>query len=862
LSAIPEQSAYHGLRALIVDDSESALDILQRMLQRHGIAVQTAHDGSTAIELVRKQPLAFDLILIDLVMEHVDGIETIKQLIPILEPRRVPLIPMSATLTPAIEESCRQVGAFPATLRKPFRANQVEHVLRDALAAQPEHQGSPANGQVRSEAHIDSTRLSVPGCDIAGALERCGGDPELLKKLLSDFRQTGAQGLEQASASLRTGDVQAADRSLHKLRGEFLNLGFIELAADLMSLQAEIAPSLVQVSSMRSALASGRNVFDPLIAKIALLRDRLLVTLEETQRLNALNDRTDAESFLSAADEVSADANERNFQRLIGLLESDNPAALSLASELGPTLLAQYDDATRARFHDHLEALEFPDALALLRPQDLSRAIAPSQEDSFRILIVDDAAVTVRLLSRLLDGMGSLRIALNGRHALKIAHEWHPDLIISDVDMGETSGIDLCRSVKSDPELMGSSVMLISASDDVAIEVEGLTAGAVDFLEKPLNPARVVGRVASQLSAIRRKAESASLVGELDLDSKTGFLTCDLSGQITDISPPLARWLEQPSRPQPGLLLHDLFEPAFFAIIDTAIRHHSRGGRIGPLETVMISVSGARLPVRLIGRDMPGPKTRVLWFGIEDISARVTQERDRSEAQVSRKIGVLASGIAHEFNNLLGVVIGRIDLALEITNDPKVTQHLNHASEAALRAANISRSLRDAADQADSKHSAPLTLADALEQCWPMLRNLVPPSVMLEREVQDATLAVRIDSKELRGLLMQLVENAADACVGGSTIRIRISRQKPQRSLESSDQACAVIEIIDTGSGMSADTLAHAFDAFFTTKGPQHTGLGLSQVQSTITNHGGQISLQSAMGIGTTVRIEFPVAQA
>jgi PAS domain S-box-containing protein len=839
---------FKGLRALVVDDSEAAREILQRILERSGFEVIPARDGEQAIEISKKDPAAFNVALIDLVMAGVDGVSTIREISRIQGRARVPLIPMSASVTPEIERACAQAGAYPATLRKPYRAEQVATLLAKALGRNLAPVASRAVPSRRNHG------LILQGCDIESAIDRCGGDIPLYRKLIFGFQTSGTQQIEQAIEQLRHAELNAAITTMHNLRGELLNLGMVELVANLLTILSELTPGSSPLVSPMVIGVGGK--FAHQAARLSNLRQDLLATLQRIQRLPGLSiDRGPAAA--AAAPEPIEDK-DHSLAALTSLMSVNDPAAIALLPAKGPVLPAHYDQPQQELFRSHFDGLEFDAALQILRPQDIHHDSVEPAPDGFRILVVDDAAVTVRLLCRALEGMGALRFALSGEKAFEIASRWHPDLVISDVSMGGISGIELCRRIKSVPELADCTVMLISTNDDVALEVEGLTAGAADFIEKPLNTPRIVGRVSAQLAMLRRRAESSAMHGAISHDSASGFITCDLTGQVLAISPSLARWLGRSTEPQPGLLAQDLFDPAFFSAIDQAIRTHSRGGRIGPLETSMTSATGARLPVRLIGRDMPGHQARVLWFGIEDISVRVRRERSRNDAQLNEKIGVLASGIAHEFNNLLGVVIGRIDMAIDLNKDPQIGMHLSRANEAALRAATISRSLRGSAEQQSRGEREVFSVAALLDQYWPVLRNLVPNSIALERESSDTSLAILIEPNDLLDMLMRIIENAAEASRPGGRILVRV---RTAGASDTDAQAGSVLlEISDQGVGMSEHTVSSAFDAFYTTKASGRAGLGLSDVANLAERNSARASIDSKPGLGTTVRITFPRA--
>jgi len=845
---LEQAKPFKGLRALVVDDSDAARDILQRILERIGFEVLTANDGERAIEITRKDPAAFDIALIDLVMTKVDGVTTIRNISRLQGGARVPLIPMSASITPDIERDCGQAGGYPATLRKPYRAEQVTDLLARALNRSP----APITSSVASLKR--NPGLQLQGCDVEGAIDRCGGDIPLYRKLVFGFQSGGALQIERAIEQLRNGDLTAAITTIHNLRGEMLNLGMVELVANLLSILSELTPGSSPLARSMVLASGGR--FAHQAAKLANLRQELFATLQRIQHLPALS--RIQETGAVAPTSLTTKDEDPSLATLTSLMSVNDPSALALLPSTGHILPAHYDQAQQALFRSQFDGLDFEAALQVLRPQDIHRDPLAPAPDGFRILVVDDAAVTVRLLCRALEGMGALRFALSGEKAFEIACRWHPDLVISDVSMDGISGIELCRRIKSVPELSDCTVMLISASDDVAVEVEGLTAGAIDFIEKPLSTPRIVARVSAQLAMLRQRAENSAIHGALAHNSASGFITCDLTGQVMAISPPLAHWLGRSTAPQPGLLAQDLFDPAFFSIIDQAIRTHSRGGRIGPFETAMTSATGARLPVRLIGRDMPGHQSRVLWFGIEDISVRIRSERSRNDAQLHEKIDVLASGIAHEFNNLLGVVIGRIDMATDLNKDPAIAAHLSRANEAALRAATISRSLRGSAEQRSRGDPGVYSVSALLEQYWPVLRNLVPNSIALEREIADPSLSIQIDPNDLLAMLMRTIENAAEASAPGGRILVKVLSADSADAR--SDVGNVLLEIRDQGVGMSVHTVSNAFEAFYTTKAPGRAGLGLSDVANLAERNSALASIESAPGLGTTVRIAFPRA--
>jgi len=131
------------------------------------------------------------------------------------------------------------------------------------------------------------------------------------------------------------------------------------------------------------------------------------------------------------------------------------------------------------------------------------------------ILIVDDDPSTVRLMARILSGVGDLRAATNGTDALRLAREAAPDLILLDAEMPGMSGFEVCETVKADPALADCPVIFITSHSGAAYEVAGLEIGATDFIAKPVSPALLLARVNTQLR-IKRLTDGLRQISLVD----------------------------------------------------------------------------------------------------------------------------------------------------------------------------------------------------------------------------------------------------------------------------------------------------------------------------------------------------------
>ena len=244
-------------------------------------------------------------------------------------------------------------------------------------------------------------------------------------------------------------------------------------------------------------------------------------------------------------------------------------------------------------------------------------------------------------------------------------------------------------------------------------------------------------------------------------------------------------------------------------------------------------------------------------------SARDITERKRLQAKLMltermASLGTLAAGIAHEINNPLAYVAGNLEMAAEALESPappvrsELKTVISDARDGAERVRRIVYGLRSFSRGGDEKRRA-LAVPALLDAAIRLAANEIRHRAQLVQDI-GATPRVSADDSRLTQVFINLLVNAAHAIPEGHSDANRITVRT-----RTDDQGRAVIEIQDTGRGMAADVQARAFEPFFTTKDiGEGTGLGLSICHGIVTALGGQISLESALGMGTTVRIVLP----
>jgi signal transduction histidine kinase len=233
-------------------------------------------------------------------------------------------------------------------------------------------------------------------------------------------------------------------------------------------------------------------------------------------------------------------------------------------------------------------------------------------------------------------------------------------------------------------------------------------------------------------------------------------------------------------------------------------------------------------------------------------------------AQKMETIGQLASGVAHDFNNILGVIMGYSDMIMsELGPDGplrKYTEEIRHASE---RAAGLTQQLL-IFSRKQTVQPVVLDLNDVVKGLDKMLRRLIGDNIEMTIVPGKQNGRIKADSGHIGQVLMNLVVNARDAMPNGGNLTIATNRV----TLDESDTRThpgampgdyVMLSVSDTGTGLTEGVKAHLFQAFFTTKPlGKGTGLGLVTCQTIVQQSGGHISVYSEVGRGTTFKVYFP----
>ncbi|MBU1379980.1 PAS domain S-box protein [Myxococcota bacterium] len=290
-----------------------------------------------------------------------------------------------------------------------------------------------------------------------------------------------------------------------------------------------------------------------------------------------------------------------------------------------------------------------------------------------------------------------------------------------------------------------------------------------------------------------------------------------------------------------------------------------------PYEAIGVRKNGERYPIRLEARNIPykGRNVRVTEF--RDITDFKNAEKEMRElenkllqAQKMESIGRLAGGVAHDFNNMLGVIIGHSELALDKSEPHQpVLEDLIEIKKAAERSANLTRQLLAFARKQTIAPKV-VDINQTVEGMLLMLRRMIGEDIDMHWKPFSGQLLVLVDPAQIDQILANLCVNARDAIKGVGQVIIETE------SVVFDEHYCSIhagvipgkytmIAVTDNGTGMDSETLNHLFEPFYTTKEAGHgTGLGLATVYGAVKQNNGFINVYSEEGHGTTFKIYLP----
>ncbi len=482
----------------------------------------------------------------------------------------------------------------------------------------------------------------------------------------------------------------------------------------------------------------------------------------------------------------------------------------------------------------------------------------PPEEESLRkrILVVDDNADMRGYLSGLLSREWAVDAVADGEAALEYVRDAVPDLVVSDVMMPRRDGFSLLRALRGSPATRGVPVILLSARAGEEAVVEGLDTGADDYLPKPFSARELVSRVRGLLEAAqaRTSALRASEVRfrRLAESGMVGITVSDAKGQILEANDAFLHMVGCTREELlAGEVVWELLTPAgsdpSAASLPREGEYRRKDGRSVPVLVVVAPLENdERIAIAL------------------DLTARKRLEEQFRQAQKMEAVGRLAGGVAHDFNNILSVVLSYAEMVgAELAPEEPMRADVKEIRTAAMRGTDLTRQLLTFSRQQVLEPRV-LSLNRSVSDMAKMLQRLLGADVKLTVLPDAGLWSIKADPGQIEQILMNLAVNARDAMPLGGALTIRtanvdLDEEYAAAHHEVKPGSYVMLAVSDTGIGMDAQTQARIFEPFFTTKDKgKGTGLGLATVFGIVKQSGGHIWVYSEPGQGTTFKLYFP----
>jgi CheY-like chemotaxis protein len=515
--------------------------------------------------------------------------------------------------------------------------------------------------------------------------------------------------------------------------------------------------------------------------------------------------------------------------------------------------------------------------------------------DLGRVLVIDDNPQNVLLIRGQLEREGYVvDSVLSGREGLDSALAEAPDLILLDIMMPGLDGYQVCRLLRENESTSAVPVIVLTSLNEKTDKMQAYENGADDFLSKPVDRAELLSRVRSLLrmrrlyeergrykeQLEREQAETAGLEEAIKTERALRANEERFRKQYKGIPLPTYSWLQVGE----DFVLQD-YNDAAEAITECHIQEalgSTASSWRADLPNILIDLQACVADQRTLKREMryqnptSGLERRLIFTFVfvppqtvmihtEDVTLARQAEQQReamAQSEKLRALGQMASGIAHDLNQSLMLVASYSNLASQaLVEDPlnlaDVQDLLTTTNQAALDGGETVKRLLLFTRGAPERKTEVVDLGDILRDAarltaprWRDAAQAEGRPINLQVDVADPA-TVLGSRAQLRELMTNLIFNAVDALPTGGAISLKVVTKGGQ----------GIIEVADSGMGMSDEVQERVFEPFFTTKGEAGTGLGLAMVFRIVEQHGGHIEVRSVPGDGTTFSMTFPLIE-
>jgi Signal transduction histidine kinase len=522
-----------------------------------------------------------------------------------------------------------------------------------------------------------------------------------------------------------------------------------------------------------------------------------------------------------------------------------------------------------------------------------------------KILIVDDTPRNLLAIREVLLELGAtIVLARSGEEALKSVLDQDFAVILMDVHMPGMDGYETAELIRSRHKSKHIPLVFLTAiHKDEAHVFRGYSAGAVDYISKPVDPVILRSKVAV-FAELYRKSEEVKRQAELrerlltenfrvrteKIMAEQALRRAEERQALIIRSLPILLYTADVNRRNPFRFITENVKTLFGFSAECFL---TEGGfwesRIHPDDRERVLAKFATILEKRLciveyrwrganGRYRTlldqaalvpdeGSGACELCGTILDVTDTREMQQQLAHAQRMEAIGQLTGGIAHDFNNMLMAVIGSLErLGHMLSDNPDAARRLDIALQAALRCSDLTRRLL-ACSRHQSLHPEQVDMGALVRSMEELIERTLGPTIDVAIDNAQPQCPALVDRTQVESALLNLVVNARDAMPSGgkltiATAMVTVIAGGHEFDLDLQPGRYVRLSVSDTGCGMAAEVLERAFEPFFTTKDVgKGTGLGLSMIHGFVTQSGGAIKVESAPDCGTTFQLYLPCAE-
>jgi PAS domain S-box-containing protein len=381
---------------------------------------------------------------------------------------------------------------------------------------------------------------------------------------------------------------------------------------------------------------------------------------------------------------------------------------------------------------------------------------------------------------------------------------------------------------------------------------------------------KIIGAVVTFLDITERRQAEKFIKNILE-SVEEGFIVIDKEYRVLSANRAFCEFVKRPAEDIIGKhcyeVTHYIKKPCSEEGEECPVRHTFSTGKPRTVVHTHYDKEGKPSYVEIRSysmKDESGEITSVIEL-VNDITEKKRLEAQLRQAQKMEAVGLLAGGVAHDFNNILTAIVGYGNLIkMKMKEDDPLKHNVTQILASVERGANLTHSLL-AFSRKQVMNPRPVNFNAIVESVYKLLKRLIGEDIELQTLLTDKDVTVMADSGQIEQVLMNLATNARDAMPGGGRLTIETERVEYDEAYVTSHGfgvpgAYVQISVTDTGTGMDEVTRAKLFEPFFSTKEVgKGTGLGLAMIYGIIKQHSGYINVYSEPGEGTTFKIYLPV---